>query len=244
MRKGINKKIQEKTCGLIGEENVDNFATKRIAILGLGGVGGTALEALVRSGFTKFVLVDCDRVEYSNLNRQILYSSEDVDLRKVDVAATHLGALTDGVEANFVHEKITADNVEEVLGQFRIDFIVDAIDDVKGKVALIKYSKSHNIPIVVSSGMANRLDPTLIEILPLDKTTDDGLARALRHQCRDAGIDCSTVMTIHSKEHAIIKSETPYAMIMVPSAAGLFICYYIVQYFMNELSDLNNNNGF
>lgn len=241
MRKGINKKIQERTCKLVGDANVDNFATKRIAILGLGGVGGTALEALVRSGFSKFVLVDCDRVEYSNLNRQILYSSEDVDLRKVDVAASHLGVLTDGIEASFHHERITEESVERILGQYRLDFIVDAIDDVKGKVALIKYANAHNIPIVVSSGMANRLDPTLIELLPLDKTTDDGLARALRHQCREAGIDTSKIMTIHSKEHPIVKSDTPYAMIMVPSAAGLFICYYIVQYFINELADLNKD---
>ncbi len=234
MRRGINKKIQERTCNLIGEHNVDNFASKRIAIIGLGGVGGTALEALARSGFLKFVLVDCDRVEFSNLNRQILFSSEDVDLRKVDVAASFLGALTDGIEAIFHNEKISEENVEEVLGSHRIDFIIDAVDDVKGKVALIKYAHNHNIPIVVSVGMGNRLDPTLIEILPLDKTTDDPLAKALRHQCRENGIDCSSVMTVHSKEHPLMKSETPNSMIMVPSAAGLFICYYVVKYFMNE----------
>ncbi len=237
MRKGINKFIQERTCKLIGENNVDNFATKRIAVLGLGGVGGTALEALVRSGFTKFVLADCDRVEYSNLNRQILFSADDVELRKVDCAASHLGILTDGIEVSSHAVKITAENIEDILGKYHLDFIVDAIDDVKGKVALIKYAKSKNIPIVVSGGMGNRLDPTLIEILPLDKTSDDGLARALRHQCREAGIDISSVMVVHSKEHPIVKSETPYSMIMVPSAAGLFICYYIVKYFMDELID-------
>ena len=129
------------------------------------------------------------------------------------------------IKPNFKIIKLNDTDIESIL------------DDVKGKVALIKYAKSKNIPIVVSGGMGNRLDPTLIEILPLDKTSDDGLARALRHQCREAGIDISSVMVVHSKEHPIVKSETPYSMIMVPSAAGLFICYYIVKYFMDELID-------
>ncbi len=241
MRRGINKFITEKTCKLIGEEHVNNFTTKRIAVLGLGGVGGTALEALTRTGFSKFVLVDADRVEYSNLNRQILFNTDDVELRKVDVAASHLGILADGIEIATYATKITTDNVHEILDEHHLDFIVDAIDDVKAKVALIKYAQEKHIPIIVSVGMGNRLDPTLIEMLPLSKTTDDGLARALRQQCRAAGIDPATVMTVHSKEHPILKSETPYSMMMVPSAAGLFICYHVVRYFMDELLEKEEN---
>ena len=232
MRKGINKKIQERTVGLIGAESVDNFATKRIAVIGLGGVGGTALEALARSGFMKFVIVDGDRVDLSNLNRQVLYTQDDVDLRKVDCAASLLGGLTDGIDAYFSPNFITPDNVEEILGKYRVDFIVDAIDDIPGKIALIKYANKNNIPIVVTVGMGNRLDPTKIEILPLDKTTDDPLARSLRQKFRKEGIDCSKIMTVHSMEHPVVKTEVPMSMIMVPSAAGLFICYYVVKHFM------------
>ena len=213
----------------------EKFIDKNALVIDIGsGAGFPAIPLKIVRPDLKFVLVDCDRVEFSNLNRQILFSSEDVDLRKVDIAASFLGALTDGIEAISHNEKISEENVEEVLGSHRIDFIIDAVDDVKGKVALIKYAHNHNIPIVVSVGMGNRLDPTLIEILPLDKTTDDPLAKALRHQCRENGIDCSSVMTVHSKEHPLMKSETPNSMIMVPSAAGLFICYYVVKYFMNE----------
>lgn len=232
MRKGVNKMIQERTVGLIGAESVDNFATKRIAVIGLGGVGGTALEALARSGFMKFVIVDGDRVDLSNLNRQILYNHDDVDLRKVDCAASKLSSLTDGIDAFFSPNNITPDNVEEILGKYRIDFIVDAIDDIPGKIALIKYADKKNIPIVVTVGMGNRLNPTLIEILPLSKTTDDPLARSLRQKCRKEGIDISKVMTVHSTEHPVVKTDVPMSMIMVPSAAGLFICYYVVNYFM------------
>lgn len=232
MIKGINKDIQSRSIGLIGEESIKNFATKRIAILGLGGVGGTALEALARSGFMKFVIVDGDRVDLSNLNRQILYCSDEVGLRKVDCAASHLGCLTDGIDVFFNHSFITPDNVEEILGKYRIDFIVDAIDDILGKIALIKYANKKNIPIVVTVGMGNRLDPTKIEIIPLDKTTDDPLAKSLRQKCRKEGIDCASVMAVHSKEHPLVKTPSPMSMIMVPSAAGLFICYHIVNHFM------------
>lgn len=234
MRKGVNKGIQERTVGLIGAANVDNFATKRIAVIGLGGVGGTALEALARSGFMKFVIIDGDRVDLSNLNRQILYNHDDIDLRKVDCAASRLSSLTDGIDAFFSPNKITPDNVEEILGKYQLDFIVDAIDDIPAKIALIKYSKKHDIPLITAVGMGNRLDPSKVQIIPLKKTTDDPLAKALRHRLRKEEINIDNIMAVHSKELPLIKTEVPMSMIMVPSAAGLLICYYVVNYFMNN----------
>ena len=242
MRKGVNKGIQERTVGLIGAMNVDNFATKRIAVIGLGGVGGTALEALARSGFMKFVIIDGDRVDLSNLNRQVLYNHDDVDLRKVDSAASKLSSLTDGIDAFFSPNKITPDNVEEILNKYQIDFIVDAIDDVPAKIALIKYSKKYNIPIITTVGMGNRLDPSQVQIIPLKKTTDDPLAKSLRYRLKKDGVDLNGIMAVHSKEHPLIKSEIPMSMIMVPSAAGLLICYYVVNYFMAKPEKENEDN--
>lgn len=230
----VNDKIQERTMGLIGQETVNYFRNKKIAIIGLGGVGGTVLESLVRSGFLKFFIVDSDRVDLSNLNRQILYSQEDVGLRKVDVASHFLGALTDGADVSFSHEHVSSTNVEELLKKEKVDFIVDAIDDIQGKIALIGYALANNIPIIVSSGMGNRIDPRKVDIVPLHKTEYDPLARKLRYECRNIGLDIKKVMTVCSSEKPILKSKKPFSMMMVPSSAGLTICYYIVNYFINE----------
>jgi len=231
----LNKKVQEKSISLLGERALNLFSQKTIAILGLGGVGGTALCALARSGFMNFFLVDSDRVDYSNLNRQVLYFQSDVGLRKVDCALSFLGSVTDGINAICVNERISQENASSVLDKDTIHFIVDAIDDVEGKVAVIKYAKSRNIPILVSGGMGNRVNPTKLEILSLDKVTHDPLLRKLRSRVREEGIDPSTIMVVHSTEEPMVKDPKPYSMIMVPSAAGLFICSYVINYFINEL---------
>ncbi|MDY0177738.1 MAG: tRNA threonylcarbamoyladenosine dehydratase [Erysipelotrichia bacterium] len=230
----VNKKTQERTIGLIGEEKYKWLRNKRIAIIGLGGVGGTALVSLARSGFLNFVLVDSDRVEYSNLNRQILFSNEDVGLWKVDLAASHLGILTDGARVYSSREKITKDNVKKILGNKKIDFLVDAIDDVEGKIALIDYALEKNIPYIVSLGMGNRLDPRKVTIMPLSKTTYDPLAKKLRLECRKNKIDLKKIITVCSTEQPLLKSKNPQSMIMVPSAAGLTIAYHVINHFLDD----------
>lgn len=230
----INEKIQERTIGLLGEENYKSLKNKRIAIIGLGGVGGTAFVSLARSGFLNFILVDSDRVEYSNLNRQILFFSEDIGLRKVDLAASYLGALTDGAKSFSSYERITEDSIESALGHQKIDFIVDAIDDIEGKLAIIQYAEERNIPYIVSLGMGNRLDPRKINIMPLSKTSYDPLAKKLRTECRKRNINLKKVITVCSLEQPLLKSKKPQAMINVPSSAGLTICYYVINYFLNK----------
>jgi tRNA A37 threonylcarbamoyladenosine dehydratase len=185
-----------------------------------------------------FILVDSSRVEYSNLNRQLLYTAGDVDLRKVDVAASFLGSLTDGISVECIYATITDENIEELLGSHKIDYIIEAVDNLSAKATLIKYAHKHNIPIIVSAGISGRLDPTLIDITPLDKTRDDASARNIRQFCIKENIDTREVMCVHSKEHPLQeRSDVPNYMIMVPAAAGLFICYYIVQHYIEKLAD-------
>jgi tRNA A37 threonylcarbamoyladenosine dehydratase len=228
----INDKIQVRTVGLIGKENLEKIRKIKIAIFGLGGVGGTSLVSLVRSGFLNFFLVDFDRVDFSNLNRQILFSEEDEGQLKVDLAASFLGRLTDGVKLSTSSSKVSKENIDELLDSQNVDFIVDAIDDIKGKMAIISYAIKHDIPFITSLGMGNRIDPRKVDIMTLNKTSYDPLARRIRTECRKEGINLKKVVTVCSKEIPLLKSPKPFSMMMVPSSAGLTICYYIIEHFL------------
>jgi len=230
----INDKIQERTIALLGEKNLAKIQKTKIAVFGLGGVGGTALVSLARSGFLNFFIVDSDCVEYSNLNRQILFSKLDLNLSKTEQATNFLLNLTENIKVQSHFGKVEEENIEKLLDGQSIDFIVDAIDDVKAKVAIINYSNKSNIPLIVSLGMANRLDPRKLEIKSLDKTSHDPLAKKLRTECRKNNIDLSKITTICSSEQPLLKNEHPASMMVVPSSAGLLICYYVIEHFLKK----------
>lgn len=225
--------IYERTIGLLGEEVASNLSNKVIAVIGLGGVGGTALEALARSGFTKFVIIDLDKVSPSNLNRQVLYNSKDIGEYKVNSAKKHLLEINNELSITPISVSISELTID-CLDKFHIDYIVDAIDDVKGKKAIAKYAISHNINYIMSLGMANRLDPSQVEVIRLDKTTNDPLARKLRHELKVQGIDTTKIMSVHSKETPIKDTNKLHSMMMVPSSAGLNIANYIIKQEINK----------
>lgn len=227
----MDNKQFARTINFIGEEAFSLISQKRIAIIGLGGVGGTALEALARSGFCHFLLVDCDVVEISNLNRQILYTLSDVGLDKVNAAKKRILAINKEASINVQKVKISAQNCT-ILDDFAPDFIVDAIDDIPGKVALSCYAVKHHISIIVSLGMAKRIDPTQISIMRLDKTTDDPLAKKFRHEIKASGCQSNDIMTVVSKETPSSSGTDLPSLMMVPSSAGLSMAYYVLSYFL------------
>ena len=217
----------DKSIQLLGEENIKSLESKVILVIGLGGVGGTALEALTRSGFKKFVLIDCDKVDESNLNRQILYTSEDVGRNKVDAAKEHLLKINDGLEIKIHNLKIEGSTLNELdLG--KIDFIVDAIDYIPGKLHIIEYSLKNKIPFVSSLGMGNRLNPEDVCLTKLNNTENDPLAKKLRYEAKQRGLDLKEINVVFSKEIPLIKSPKPASMMMVPSTAGLIIAKYVL----------------
>lgn len=230
----INDKIQERTVELIGVNNIERFQKVKIAVIGLGGVGGTALMSLARSGFLNFYLVDSDYVEHSNLNRQILFSSSDIGLPKVEQATKYLLNLSKNIKVDSHFEKVSETNIENLLDGQKVDFIVDAIDDINGKLAIIKYSIERKIPAIISLGMGNRLDPHRVEITTLDKTNYDPLAKKLRAECRKNNLDLKEITAICSTEQPLKKNKSPSSMIMVPSSAGLLICYHVINHFLKE----------
>ncbi len=219
--------MHDRSIKVLGIDRISYFKDKVILVAGLGGVGGTALEALVRSGFTKFILIDFDKVDESNLNRQILYNRNDIGKLKVDVAKERLLSLVPEVEVEIISKKIEDGSFSNF--DKHIDFIVDAIDFIPGKLELYKFALQKEIPFISSLGMGNRIDPTKVMITKLNQTEGDPLARKIRYDARVMGLELSKINVVFSKEEPIIKSKTPGSMIMVPSEAGLLMAKYVIE---------------
>ncbi|MCX5775171.1 MAG: ThiF family adenylyltransferase [Firmicutes bacterium] len=212
---------------LLGSENVETLLLKHVMVVGLGGVGGTALECLARSGIQHFILVDNDTVTVTNLNRQILFVHADIGKVKVDVAKQRLLAINPKIIVDARHLLVTAESIKS-FEQEPIDFIVDAIDDIDAKAALIGFALEHNIPIISSLGMGKRLSAEAVQVTNLEKTHDDPLAKKLRHLLRAQNIDPKKVAVVFSKESPRSIGPQLSSMMMVPSAAGLQLAGYVL----------------
>ena len=213
----------ERSIGLLGEKNFNLIQEKTIAVFGLGGVGGTALEALARTGFKHFVLVDFDKVDASNLNRQILYVFNDIGKNKVDAAKERV--LSINPEADIKLYNIKAQDFD--FNQ-KIDFIVDAIDDVDGKLFLLKMAQEKNIQHIMSLGMANRFDNEKVHVTKLNKTHSDPLAKKMRYLVKKSGLETGNVNVVISEELPQKNAEKLYSTMMAPSSAGLTIAKFIL----------------
>lgn len=217
----------DRTETLLGKEKLERIQKARIMVIGLGGVGGTALSALYRSGFRHFVLVDNDKVDPSNLNRQIMYSTNDVGKLKTDVCKTKLTEFCGEIDVKTVNLYVDEVNANDLIKG--VDFVVDAIDFVPGKIGIMKACLEKNIPFISSLGMAKRLDPQQVIQTTLNKTENDPLAKKIRYECRQRGLDLKKIPVVFSKENIIIDGKQLGSMMMVPSTAGLIILNYIIK---------------
>ena len=217
----------DKSIQLLGDEAIKSLSNKTVVVIGLGGVGGTALEALARSGIKKFVLIDFDKVDETNLNRQILYTMSDVGRNKVEAAEEHIRKINSEFEIATIDKKIE-ESTHDDLNLVKVDFIIDAIDYIPGKLHVIEYSLRNKIPFVTSLGMGNRLNPEDVCLTKLNKTENDPLAKKLRYEAKQKGLDLKEINVVFSKEIPLIKSPKPASMMMVPSTAGLVIAKYVL----------------
>lgn len=217
----------ERSKQLLGEDKLIAIADKTIAVIGVGGVGGTALEGLARSGFKKFVIIDSDVVDETNLNRQILFTAKDVGKDKVEAAKERIESISQDIEVKTIKAKIGDSRLSDLLID-KIDFIVDAIDYVEGKFDIIAYAIENNIPFISSLGMGNRFNPNDVILTTLNKTENDPLAKKIRYEAKQRGFDLKQIPVVFSKEIPAIKSSKPSSMIMVPSTAGLLITKYVL----------------
>ena len=227
---------------LLGGSAMEKLASARVAVFGVGGVGGYAVEALARSGVGALDLIDNDTVSLSNLNRQIIALHSTVGQNKVDVAAARVRDINPAIEVRTYNTFF----LPETADQFDFaayDYVVDAIDTVTGKLELIARCKAAGTPIISAMGTGNKLDPTRLEVTDLSKTTMCPLARIMRKECHKRGID--HVKVVYSREEALTpldddgnpipapegssRRSIPGSTAFVPSAAGLIIAAEVVK---------------
>ncbi len=218
---------------VIGSDNVNDLSKKSVLVLGVGGVGGHTVEALARSNIGTLILVDYDKVEESNINRQIIALNSTIGKSKVDVLEERIKDINSGCKVIKIDKFIDDNNYLELFDN-NIDYFVDACDTVLVKKLVIKECLKRNIPFISSMGTGNKLDPSKLEIIDIRKTVNDPLARLLRKFVKDERIN-KKVMVLSSKELPIKTGErTPGSTAFVPSSAGLLIASYIVRSFIDK----------
>ena len=224
--------MNSRTILMLKEENFKLYQNKKIAIFGVGGVGGYVLEGLVRSGFLSIDIYDFDKVDISNLNRQIISTIDNVGMVKVAVAKNRALSINPNLVINEYNMFIDENNIDEVdFSQY--DFVVDAIDTVTSKLLIIKKCKELDIPVISSMGTGNKLDPSKLLITDITKTSICPLAKIVRKKCRDLGIKHLTVLT-STEEPIKTHTRNPGSMIFVPASAGLMIASYILKFFIGD----------
>ena len=218
---------------LIGEDSFENISSKTVLVVGVGGVGGYVVEALVRSGIGKIIIVDGDMVDETNINRQIIALSSTVGQSKVDVFEKRIKDINEKCEVIKINKFIDASNID-ILFDYEFDYLVDACDTVSTKLALIDRCILEKRKFISSMGTGNKLDPNMLEIVDVRKTVNDPLARIVRKHVKDKRIN-DKVLVLSSRELPIKTGDRiPGSTSFVPSSAGLLIASYIIRTFINE----------
>ena len=235
---------------LYGEEAMRKLAASRVAVFGIGGVGGYVVEALVRSGVGTLDIIDDDKVCMSNLNRQIIATRETIGRYKVDVAEERIHDINPDCVVN-AHKTFFLPETQDQFDFNEYDYVVDAIDTVAGKLAIIEKAKKAGTPVISSMGAGNKINPAMFEVSDIYKTTICPLAKVIRHECRKRGID--SLKVVYSKEMPIKPLEdtgcsqevaenrtklraTPGSTAFVPSVVGLIIAGEVI----NDITGRNS----
>ncbi len=240
---------------LIGKDGIDKLKNSRVAVFGIGGVGGYTVEALVRSGLGAIDLIDDDKVCLTNINRQIYATHKTLGKYKVDVAEERIYEINPDVKV-IKHKTFYMPETSHNFNFSEYDYIVDAIDTVKGKIELVMNAKAADTPIICSMGAGNKMDPAAFEVADIYKTSVCPLARVMRYELKKRGV--LNLKVVYSKEKPItpiddmeISSHTncisptdtarkfiqrrqvPGSNAFVPSVAGLIIAGEVIKDLIN-----------
>ena len=254
IERGNNLKMSDKNqtfarfSMMVGEEGIEKLGKSRVIIFGVGGVGSYTVEALVRAGVGQITMVDFDEISESNINRQLHSLRSTIGKSKVDVMKDRILDINPDCKVELV-KRLVYDDVDEVLGNNKYDFVVDAIDVIGSKINLIEYCVKNNINIISSMGFGNKMHPEMIEIAKIKNTSVCPMARTIRSILKKKGI--TNVPVAFSKEipvqpnkselfkeelptefrenNKIPRKTTPGSNSFVPGTAGLVLASYVVR---------------
>lgn len=218
---------------LIGKTGIERLQNAKVAIFGIGGVGSYVVEALVRAGIEKFILVDKDKVDLTNLNRQIIATRRTIGMAKVEACKERILEINPEAKVEIYQEFFMPDS-KGILDN-TINYVVDCVDTVTAKIELVIRANKLNIPVISCMGTGNKLDATKFEVTDIYKTSVCPLAKVMRKELKEKGI--KNLKVVYSKETPISKSDieenerkrAPGSISFVPSVAGLIIAGEVIK---------------
>lgn len=216
-----------RTERMIPKEDLEKLKNKSILVFGLGGVGGACVESLVRAGIGKVGLVDGDEYEITNVNRQIFATMKTLGMRKVDACEERLLDINPDLKIKIYDLFISDENINEIDFE-NYDYIVDAIDTITSKLLIIKEAYDKNIKIISAMGAGNRLDPTKFQVMNIEKTQNDPVAKIMRKKLKEMRIKklkvvCSTELPIKTGD------RTPGSISFVPPVCGMALASHVIR---------------
>lgn len=220
-----------RTARILGENAINTLSAKHVAIFGLGGVGGYAAEALVRSGIGKFDLIDHDKVDITNLNRQIIATRKTVGRDKAEVMKERMLDINPDAGIT-IHSCFFLPENADTFHFENYDYVIDAVDTVTAKIELVLRAQAAGVPIISSMGTGNKLNPAMLEVADIYETSVCPLARVMRRELKRRGV--KKLKVVFSKEEPIKlvsleRRSTPGSTAFVPPAAGLLIASEVVK---------------
>ncbi len=222
---------------LLGEQAITTLSTKHIAIFGLGGVGGYVAEALARSGIGRFDLIDHDKIALSNLNRQIIATHKTIGRDKAEVMKERMLDINPDAQIT-IHSCFFLPENADTFSFDTYDYVIDAVDTVTAKIELVLRAQAAGTPIISSMGTGNKLNPAMLEVTDIYKTSVCPLARVMRRELRKRGV--RELKVVYSREEPlkpirICDNRTPGSTAFVPPAAGLLIALEVVKDLVNSM---------
>lgn len=223
-----------RNAALIGEDKCRVLSEARITLFGVGGVGGYVAETLARLGVGSITVIDADTVSMSNINRQIIAMTSTVSMKKAELVANRITDINPSAESTAICDFVNENNIYPILQNSHPDFVVDAIDTLTSKVAIIRACKKLNIPIISSMGTGNKLDPTRLKISDISKTNTCPLARTMRLKLRTEGISDVEVLWSDEAPRKVCADasngrHSPASVAFVPSVAGILIARRVAE---------------
>lgn len=216
------------------QDGVDKLNRKTVLVLGLGGVGGYVVEALVRSGIGHIILVDYDQVDITNINRQLTATQNTVGMNKTDAWEERIHTIMPTCKVTKITEKITEENMD-MLFTNTVDFVVDACDTTIVKCLLIKKCLEKHILFISSMGTANKLDPTKLEIIDIRKTSYDPIAKVMRNYVKKERLK-GKIPVVCSKESPVKLDGKLGTIVTVPATCGFLLSHYALKQLLEENS--------